>query len=393
MQIPVLDDGDTIMPPCCVQRPVGQPCSSGRVAAAWDASSPTVSTVSECELDRRALLRLGAAAMLLSACRSGGNGSSGPSLPDFLDPRPEPSPTPPPPPAPPTPYVPLPGEPIPNGKKVAADFVQALLTADRETTPDAAVDRALAFTSPKFDATAATVLARPLFTDAYLRGAIVYPQIGGLVPNGPGATTASVMVVARHTTTTVSGKSKDVVRTLDVRLSVLAGTWRVTRLVSVGGEPVDRPEGLDPRAARVLDDPRIELPDTARWDVHAGRVSLDLLDVLAAGAQLAPLSVAVLRSGHPQNVFGTERLSDHTRGRAVDVWRIGGTPVVSTGAATGAARQVLNQAFGDRRLSQAGSPDGSDLDGSRRRRSFTNLVHKDHLHLAVRGSSAAPAPE
>lgn len=290
------------------------------------------------------------------------------------------------------PYVPLAGEPIPNGKQVAADFVQALTTADGETTPDAALARAVPLTADGFDPTAAIALAAPLFSDAYSRGTIVYPQIGGLVPDSPQATTAAVLVVARQTVTSRSGRSTERVRTFDVRLQVNQGQWRVSALVSVGGEPVDRPADLDPRAARVLDDPRIELPDTARWDVHAGRISLDLLDLLAAVAAVAPVSVAVLRTAHPRNVFGTDRVSNHTEGRAVDIWQIGGQPVVTTGAAGGAAGAVLRVAYADPRLSQAGSPTGSDLDGPRRRRSIVNLVHKDHLHLAVRGAGA-PAPE
>lgn len=335
-------------------------------------------------LDRRSLLRLSAAGLLLAGCQRGG--STGlPSLPGLS--RPKPSPLPPPP--PPLPYVPLPGEPIPNGKKVAAAFVQALMTGDRERDAQAAVSRALAFTGTGFDATAATTRAAPLFSDVFTRGTIVYPQIGGLVPNSPSASTAAVMVVVQQTLTSTSGKAKDVVRTVDVRLAVQGGRWRVVDVPSVGGEPVDRPADLDPRAAAVLDDGRISLPDTARWDVHAGKVSFDLLDVLARAAQTAPVAVAVLRTAHPYNVFGTDRVSEHTQGRAVDVWRIGGQPVVSTGAGSGPAGQVLRDAYADSRLSQAGSPVGSDLDGPRRRRSFVNLVHKDHLHLAVRGAGAA----
>lgn len=288
-------------------------------------------------------------------------------------------------PAPP-PYVPLTGEPVPNCKKAAADFVQALTTG--EGGAEAAVSRAMSLTGTDFDAGQAVVVARPLFSDALSRGEIVYPQIAGLVPISPDAQTAAVMVIVRQTLTTASGRSRDDVRVCDVRLAVHDGVWRVTALTSVGGEPVDRPDGLDPRAGRVLDDPRIELPDTARWDVHAGRISLDLLDLLAVTAVQAPVSVAVLRTGHPLNVFGTARLSEHTQGRAVDVWRIAGQPVVTTGAGAGPAGQVLRTAFADPRLAQAGSPVGSDLDGPGRRRSFVNLVHKDHLHLAARERGA-----
>lgn len=338
------------------------------------------------EVDRRTLLRLSAAGLLLSACQRAGGDSALPGLPDLPAPSPSPLPSPPP---PPEVYLPLQGESIPNGKRTAARFVQALTTADDERTAEAAVARALDLTGTGFDADAVTARAAPLFTDLYSRGTILYPQVGGLVPNAPEAKTAAVMVVARQVLTSRSGRTKDVVRTFDVRLAVQGGVWRVVDLPSVGGEPVDRPDDLDPRAVRVLDDERVDLPDTARWDVHAGRVSLDLLDVLGAAARVAPVAVAVLQTSHPTNVFGTDRVSEHTQGRAVDIWRIGGRPLVQTGAASGPAREVLRGAYADRRLSQAGSPFGSDLDGPRRRRSFVNLVHKDHLHLAVKGAGPA----
>lgn len=214
-------------------------------------------------------------------------------------------------------------------------------------------------------------------------GEIVYPQVGGLLPLGPGATSAVMMVVVRQQLLTPGRSVYEVVRTFDVRLAVENGSWKVAELASVGGEPVDRPADLDPRAVRVLDHGQLDLPDTAVWDIHAGRISFGLLDLLAGLADVvSPVSVAVLQTGHPVNVFGTDRVSKHAEGRAVDIWRVGGQPVVTVGAATGPAAEALRRAFADPRLGQAGSPEGSDLDGPGRR-SFNDLVHKDHLHLAV----------
>lgn len=269
--------------------------------------------------------------------------------------------------------------------------MQALTTGEGRAGPEPGVARALPLTGSGFSADRAAAVTRPIFSDALSRGEIVYPQLGGLAPISPAARSASVMVIVRQQLTSSSGRSRDEVRVCDVRLAVQDGQWRVVELASVGGEPVDRPDGLDPRAVRVLDDARIELPDSARWDVHAGRISLDMLDILAAAAEQAPVSVTVLRSGHPRNVFGSARVSDHTQGRAVDLWRIDGQPVVSTGAGAGPAGQLLRASFADERLAQAGSPVGSDLDGPGRRRSFVNLVHQDHLHLAARGRGASPA--
>lgn len=154
---------------------------------------------------------------------------------------------------------------------------------------------------------------------------------------------------------------------------------------------VNRPDGLAPPAGRVLDHPWVELPDSARCDVHAGRVCLHLLDVLAVAAAQDPVSVAVLPSVHPHDVYCSTRLSDHAAGPAVDVWERAGQPVITTGVAEGAAGKVKSTAFADPLLAQAGSPVGSDLDGPGRRQNFVNLVHREHLHLAARGPDV-PTP-
>ena len=283
--------------------------------------------------------------------------------------------------------VPLAGEPVPNAKQVAADFVAALTSRRSGQLPEDALAAAAAFTGTGFDATAALAMSAPLYPEPVSVGEVVYPQVGGLVPLGPGATSAVMMVVVRQRLLTPKRSTYDVVRTLDVRLAVQEGQWRVVELASAGGQPVDRPADLDPRAVRALDHPSLELPDSAVWDVHGGAVSLDLLELLSALADRTPLAVAVLRTGHPVNVFGTDRVSNHSQGRAADVWRVAQTPVVTSGAATGPAGDVLTAALADPRVGQVGSPEGSDRDG-RRRRSFNDLVHKDHLHLAVRGSDA-----
>lgn len=338
------------------------------------------------ELDRRSLLRLGAACLALTACSSEpARPAAGPSAapPPTRPPAPSPSPSPTLATAPR--WAPLAAEPLPELKQAAADFVQALASRDAGVRPE---DALAAAGAPLLDGGAALAVAAPLFAEARSRATVVYPQFGGLAPDGPGAVEACVMVVVRQTLVAASGATQDQVRTCDVRLSRRSGGWQVTGLVSVGGEPVDRPGGLDPATAAVLDDPRLELPDSARWDVHAGRIARDVLQVLRDAAARAPVSVAVLRSGHPEQVFGTDRLSDHTRGRAVDVWAVGGAPVVGQRLDAGPVRAVLEGALADPRVRQAGSPPGTDLDGPARRRSFANLVHSDHLHLAT---GAAPA--
>lgn len=339
------------------------------------------------QVDRRTLLKLAGASALLGAC--GGQDAAPGDGQSVTDAAAAGTPTPTAIPALPTAarYSPLPGEPVPNGKQVAADFVQALTTRRSGQQPADVLAELVHLTSPSFDAGAASALAAPLYPESVTTGEVVYPQLGGLRPLGSGATSASMMVVVRQRLLSPNRSVGEVVRTIDVRLAVESGTWKVVELASVGGEPVDRPADLDARAVSVLDHSDIELPDTCAWDIHAGRISLELLGLLANVAEASPVSVAVLQTGHPVNVFGTDRISNHTEGRAVDIWRVGGEPVVTVGAAAGPAAVALRSAFDDPRLAQAGSPEGSDLDGGGRR-SFTDLVHKDHLHLAV-GRSAA----
>ena len=337
-------------------------------------------------LDRRSLLRLAALSVVAAGCR----GPSGPVDPTVRasasaapprSARPSLSPS-----GSSVRYVPFAGEALPNLKRAAADFVQMLVTRSPGQPPEEVLSGATALVAPEFSAQAALRVAAPLFAEQSSAGQIVFPQLSGLLPLGSGATSAGVMVVVRQRLTSKNDRSKDVVRVLDVRLRVVQGVWQVVELVTAGGEPVDRPRDLPPEIVAVLDDPRIELPDTCRWDVHAGRVSPDLIAVLAAAAAVTPVAVTVMRTGHPQNVFGTARISNHTQGLAVDLWRAGGQPVVSSGAVTGAAHDALLAAFADPRTHQTGSPPGSDLDGSGRR-SFTDLVHRDHLHLAVGAST------
>ena len=336
-------------------------------------------------LDRRQLLRLGG--LLAVGCATGctdsvaeGLPSRGPSRP----PSPSPSPSPLPSPSPsPTPaalppvlrWRPGKGEPLPQLKQVAADFVQELCTR----VPGQPVSAVLA--GRGLEAPRHLALGALLEEGVASTGEVVYPQFGGLDPLAEGARTASVMVVVRHRLLAASGTARTVTRVCDVRLVRSGTTWRVSDLLSTGGEPVARPAGLPAAAVRVLDDRRIRLPDTARWDVHAGRISVGLLDLLHGVAALGPVGVTCLRTGHPRTVFATGRTSAHTRGRAVDLWMVGGQPVV--GGAPALAR-LQRAALADRRTAQVGSPSGTDADGRRSRRSFTDLVHADHVHLASR---------
>lgn len=337
---------------------------------------------------RRDVLRAAALAALCVGCSDGAAPVAAPIPTAPPTPSRRPSPPPPPSPSPaarlaaPLPWTAPPEEPLPEVKQVAADFVAALTLRAPATTTDDALERAVSLAASGFDAAAARTTASVLGAEVESAGDVVYAQFGGLSPLSPGARRASVMVVVRQRLRTRAGTEAAEVRTCDVRLVQEAGRWRVSALASAGGEPVARPAGLDPRAAAALDAPGLALPDTCRWDVHSGRVSPVLCDLLARCAQLAPLSVTVLDTGHPEQVFGTRRRSAHAVGRAVDVWEVGGVPVVRSAGASGPVAALLDAVAADRAVRQLGSPAGTDRDG-RGRRSFSDLVHADHLHLAV----------
>ena len=149
---------------------------------------------------------------------------------------------------------------------------------------------------------------------------VIDAQYGGLL-----ADAASVLVVTRGwrrrgTRITPDG------RTYDVRLRRAGSTWSVTAVhPSYPGPAAPRPSSA---ARRVLRSERIVLPPAASRDVASGRVHESVLLALLTVSRTHRPSVSVIRSGHPLYVFGTDRLSDHPRGRAFDTWAIDGRAVV-----------------------------------------------------------------
>jgi NAD(P)H-flavin reductase len=79
-------------------------------------------------------------------------------------------------------------------------------------------------------------------------------------------------------------------------------------------------------------------------------------------------------------VFGTDRQSDHTRGRAVDIYRLDQTLVIDDRAEGSFTHQIVKWLYDQPEIRQIGSP--WRLEGPRGR-SFTDRLHQDHLHVAV----------
>lgn len=284
-------------------------------------------------------------------------------------------------------YVVVPGEVFPRAKAVAARFLEALLTYGSQEPPGASLERALLLGAPALDRQVLAQGAAPvLVPGAQSTAQVLYPQLGGLVPVGGGATYAVVMVVVVHRLLTSDGERRESTRTVDLRLRVTNGEWAVEELGSVGGKPVPRPLSTGPAMARVLDDPRIVLPDSARWDLHSDRVDGRVVDLMSELAGRVPYSVTVLRTGHPENVVDglDARTSNHFLGRAVDVWALDGVPVVQQrGQRDSSAYALLEQVLVPGPANEIGVPNGWDLDGPVRRL-FDNAVHDDHFHIGFR---------
>lgn len=271
--------------------------------------------------------------------------------------------------SPAVPWLPSPNEVEVDLKQAAASTLAGLLSYAAEGgTVEAARGRLSSLPAEPGVADKIVALLRP---GAQGAADVVYPQMGGFTGDQ-----ASVMVVTRLRILE-GGAIESQTRTIDVRLARRGGRWQVVDIRSLGGDPVSAPSTLSAVASAVLAHPGIELPDSARWDIAAGRVGDELLETLAALADAQAVRVAVLSSGHPVEVFGTPHVSNHIPGRAVDVWAVGGVPVVEQRAADGPLRGVIDSLL-QRGVTELGSP--FDVDGPRGA-NFANLVHQDHLHI------------
>ncbi|MEY9862750.1 hypothetical protein ABH935_008398 [Catenulispora sp. GAS73] len=180
-------------------------------------------------------------------------------------------------------------------------------------------------------------------------------QYGGLLDSS-----ASVLVVTS-------------VATYDVRLVQASPRWQVTQVnPSNPGPPTATPSAA---AQALLASSRVSLPPAGLADVRSGQVHDSVLTVLLELAQDHELTVSVVRSGHPIDVFGTTRPSDHPRGRAVDVWRIDGNAVVNPATPTALVDNLM------RRAAALGS---YNVGGPRQLSGpqfFSDRTHHDHVHM------------
>lgn len=279
-------------------------------------------------------------------------------------------------PSPPDRFEPLPNEVQADAKRLGA------LVAYQITNygPDSSVIELAA------DVTADPARADPLVREAatvhhpgmWSHGTIEYAQLGGHLDDR-----ISIMVVVHQELGRegTADAERAETRTMDVRLVRGASSeWEFEELASAGGQPVARPADLSPLAASVVDHRRIDLPDTAIWDIYSGYTDHALLEVMLDIAERAPYSVIVVKTGHPHNVFGTDRVSNHTVGRAVDIHEVDSELVIDSHDTTSSIYALSEWLVSRDDIRELGSPWRFDDAVAY---NFTNEVHHDHLHVGV----------
>ncbi|MFD8705548.1 hypothetical protein ACFV1W_23535 [Kitasatospora sp. NPDC059648] len=319
---------------------------------------------------RRGVLRAGAAAVLLGAvgCSSGGKSgtaetgsAASPSTSPTVTPSPTPLPNPP-------LWQPGPGEIQPDVKRRAVELVAALgAWPSGAQGAEAARSRVAALGLPPGLADQAGRLA-PAATEASLE--VIDAQYGGIL-----ADSASVLVVCRQWTRQSDGAVAPGGITVDVRLSRAEPRWTVTALHP--GDPGPAATSPAPAMAEVLAEPRVELAPGAADDLRSGAVHDTVLAAMLRLAGPYTLSVSVVRSGHPLDVFGTTRPSDHPLGRAFDVWRIDGRAVIDPAT----PRRLIESFMRDAAAAGSYNVGGPVAIAGVGNRFFTDDTHHDHVHI------------
>ena len=113
---------------------------------------------------------------------------------------------------------------------------------------------------------------------------------------------------------------------------------------------------------------------------QSGAIAPNLLRIMARLAEHTPYGVTTLSQGHPYEVFGTDKQSDHTRGRAVDIYRLGDTLVIDDRAEGSMTYKTVQWLYDQPGIRQIGSPWALDGYGGK---SFSDRLHQDHLHIAA----------
>ncbi|MQA92787.1 MAG: transglycosylase SLT domain-containing protein, partial [Gemmatimonas sp.] len=128
----------------------------------------------------------------------------------------------------------------------------------------------------------------------------------------------------------------------------------------------------------VLSHPNIELRPEARLDIEAGRVDARVLgNLLFLASEHRLGSVGPFATGHSLYVAGTNTISHHAFGRAVDIPIVDGVAVSPSNESARAAARSLLSLEEPLRPDELGSPWDLAYPGA-----FTDSSHLNHLHVA-----------
>ncbi len=147
--------------------------------------------------------------------------------------------------------------------------------------------------------------------------------------------------------------------------------------------------GLQPTPAKAADlvaNPNIRLTPEATGDLLAGAVDARVVQTLTAVTARHRIAVSVFEASHSMFVNGTDRVSNHYYGRAVDIYEVDGVPVSASNDAALELAVSLLTANSSLRPDELGSPwpELAQFAGA-----FSDADHVDHLHLGWQ----AKAPE
>ena len=258
------------------------------------------------------------------------------------------------------------GEVRPSVKAQATQLLEAVAAWSGEGGGSVASARKRA-TAAGFDPTLADALTALLGSGTHAVAQVRDAQYGGILDS-----TASVLVVVDQWRALADGSLTAGGTTVDVRLVANSPHWKVVEVHPA--QPGPAAASLSAEARAVLASARLHLPHAAHADVAAGRIHDSVLTFALELAQRHIVDVSVMRSGHPLLVFGTDRPSDHPRGRAVDVWALDGKPLVvpsnhdlAVDAMEFATAQGAYNVGGPVLLDGAGY--------------FSDDTHQDHIHV------------
>ena len=136
----------------------------------------------------------------------------------------------------------------------------------------------------------------------------------------------------------------------------------------------------DPFVLALVHDPRIGTTTShgcnPAADLASGKLDLRVQSLLAVLAERHTIRLSCLATGHSRFVKGTQRVSNHTVWRAVDIDRVDGQPVARNSTAARLLVSWLDALEGPLRPVEIGSP--FDLG---RRPYFSDESHQHHIHV------------